>query len=298
MEIRFEAYKSAHYSQVVDFLIAVNAQKDCMNWNWARWEWAMFHPEFDQSLAKRIGVWFCGEKVVGLASFDMFLGEAFCGVLQGFQHIFPEILNYSEKTISNENGLAISINEQNSTMINELKNRGYQWTEQAEPMLRIELSANLHYRLPNDLKIRVIEMPQDNYQYQLVIWKGFDHGDDLQEFEKSMQAAQPVKPNESEHLKLAVVDEYDRFIAHCQCWYRSDTDYAYVEPVCVIPEYRSKGIGAAVVSEALNRSKALGAKEAYVLSDMAFYKKLGFKPYSCHRFYRKPQISPAPPVSP
>ncbi len=130
-------------------------------------------------------------------------------------------------------------------------------------------------------------MPQDNEQYQLVLWKGFDHGDDLHEFQKTFLPEQPVKPNEIKYLKLAVMDQNGSFVAHCQCWYRQDTDYAYVEPVCVVPAYRSMGVGKAVVSEALNRCKKLGAKEAYVLSDMEFYKSMGFEPFSTYRFYWK-----------
>ena len=44
----------------------------------------------------------------------------------------------------------------------------------------------------------------------------------------------------------------------------------------MIPSYRGQGVAKAVVSEALNRAAALGAKTAYVLSDMMFYQKLGF----------------------
>lgn len=33
------------------------------------------------------------------------------------------------------------------------------------------------------------------------------------------------------------------FAAHCICWYDSRTNYAYVEPVCTIPQCRRMGLG-------------------------------------------------------
>lgn len=65
--------------------------------------------------------------------------------------------------------------------------------------------------------------------------------------------------------------------AYCCVWYRPDTDYAYVEPVCTVPAHRGKGLAAALLTEALSRARALGAREAYVISDLLFYEKLGFE---------------------
>ena len=61
----------------------------------------------------------------------------------------------------------------------------------------------------------------------------------------------------------------------------------YVEPVCVIPEYRQKGIGRAMIYEALNRARSLGAKKAYVISDQEFYERIGFKKDRHYSFYQK-----------
>lgn len=85
----------------------------------------------------------------------------------------------------------------------------------------------------------------------------------------------------------AVADESGEFAAHCTCWYDPRTDYAYIEPVCTIPKYRTMGLGKAVVSEAVNRCCKLGAKRAIVLSDQVFYQKLGFAPLEKYTFYWK-----------
>ena len=54
-----------------------------------------------------------------------------------------------------------------------------------------------------------------------------------------------------------------------------------------ITKYRDMGLGKAVVLEALNRCRNLGAKEAFVISEQEFYRKLGFKSYSHYTFYWK-----------
>jgi len=68
-------------------------------------------------------------------------------------------------------------------------------------------------------------------------------------------------------------------------WYSQKTNYVYGEPVCTIPEYQQKGLGKAVVLEALKRGRSLGTEKAYVISDSSFYKSLGFEQHSQYTFY-------------
>ena len=79
----------------------------------------------------------------------------------------------------------------------------------------------------------------------------------------------------------------DKYVGHVSLWYSEKMDYAYVEPVCVIPEYRQKGIGRAMIYEVLNRARSLGAKKAYVISDQEFYERIGFKKDRHYSFYQK-----------
>lgn len=154
-------------------------------------------------------------------------------------------------------------------------------------MLRISLEKPLQYDLPESCRIKELVFPRDSYAYQFLLWQGFNHGNDVKEFEKTKQDTVMQQPHRRPELALAVTDGAGNFIAHCGCWYADATDYAYVEPVCVVPEARKQGIGRAVVSEALNRCRKLGAKEAYVLSEQEFYQRLGFEKYTKHVFYWK-----------
>lgn len=86
-------------------------------------------------------------------------------------------------------------------------------------------------------------------------------------------------------LHVVAENEDGEYVAYYGLWYSPKTDYVYIEPVCTIPEYRNKGLGKAVVLEALKRGRSLGANKAYVISDNHFYTSLGFQQHSHYTFY-------------
>lgn len=67
MEVIFRNFDNSDYDKVCDFLIDLsNDDRTHMNWNWARWEWMFFHPDFDRNLMDKIGLWFCYDELVGV----------------------------------------------------------------------------------------------------------------------------------------------------------------------------------------------------------------------------------------
>ncbi len=283
----FRCFEEESYQAVCDFLIALNqGDKTHINWNWARWEWMYQHPYFERTLQDTIGLWWDDNRVVGAAIYDLYHGEVFCGALKDFAYIMPEILEYAYNNLKDDNGLGIAVHDGEREMHTLLSELGYQLADQAETILRCSLEQELDYVLPNGFTIREIHFPEDSLAYQTVIWKGFDHEDDQEELEKMLgNKVQP--PHRVPKLCLAVVDGAGEFAAHCTCWYDGQTDYAYVEPVCTIPKYRGIGLGKAIVLEALKRCRNLGAKEAFVISEQEFYRKLNFEPYAHYTFYWK-----------
>ena len=86
-------YTRENYEAVCDFLIELCRQDNAqIHWNWARFEWMMEHPEFNKSLLSSIGLWVENDSIVGAAIYDMYFGEAFCGVLPEYADLYPEIL--------------------------------------------------------------------------------------------------------------------------------------------------------------------------------------------------------------
>ena len=94
MEMR--SFRDDDYEAVCDFLITLNAENRLhINWNWARFEWMYGHPEFDWESKECIGLWWDAGRIVGAAIYDMYFGEAFCGMLPGYEALYPDILDYA-----------------------------------------------------------------------------------------------------------------------------------------------------------------------------------------------------------
>lgn len=288
MKAVFSNFQLEDYPLVCDFLKELNREdRTHIHWNWARWEWMYHHPYCNRDLAHSIGLWKADGKVVGAAIYDLYHGEAFCGALRCCDDLMMQILRYAYDSLRDENGLGVPVNDEDEAMKALLLREGFQKDSQTETVLCRTLEKTMAYELPEGLSIREVQLPRDMAAYLTVIWKGFDHEGDMEEWERMCSYQGPLHPNRLPQLTLSVADAAGTQLAHCTCWYDADTDYAYVEPVCTVPAYRGKGLGKAVVAEALNRCAALGAKTAYVISDQEFYRKLGFKECAHYTFYWK-----------
>ena len=70
--MKFKNYSNEDYQAVCDFLIELNREKqNHINWNWARFEWMMKHPEFDKSPVESVGLWMDGERVFAVCCLNM-----------------------------------------------------------------------------------------------------------------------------------------------------------------------------------------------------------------------------------
>ena len=286
--MEFRQYREDDYEAVCAFLIALNRDDQShINWNWARFEWMYEHPEFDKSAKSSIGLWFEGKSVVGAAIYDLYFGEAFCAALPTHASLYPEILSYAYNALKDDAGLAIAICDGNAAEIEAAKKQGFSAIEQSETVMKIDLGRKFPVHLPENLRLASPDPIKDAYAMQWLFWQGFDHGSDRAEFERTETVTPQVRRHFRSELSVAAVNENGEPVAYCCLWYDARTDYAYVEPVCTIPAYRGKGAASAVVCETLNRAKALGANRAYVISDLAFYEKLGFSRGRHFTFYRK-----------
>ncbi len=279
--MKFKNYSSNDYETVCDFLIELNRDNQHhINWNWGRFEWMMEHPEFDKSLMNSIGLWLDDDKVVGAAIYDMYFGEAFVGALPAYSALYPEILDYAYRELKDENGLGIAVCDTCADEISMTQSAGFEIAEQTETIMRLDLDRELPSGLPDGLQFAQLDPVKEPYDFQWLLWQGFDHGTDKAGFEQGGDYY-PVIPEFRKHfnpaLSIAAKAADGEYVSYCCLWYSDQTDYAYVEPVCTVPAYRGKGIAKAVIFEGLNRAKDLGAKKAYVLSDMPFYEKLGFR---------------------
>ncbi len=286
--VECRGYREEDYDAVCDFLIALNrSDKRHIHWNWARFEWMAEHPEFDKSAIRSIGLWWERDRIVGAAIYDMYFGEAFCAALPGYEALYPEILDYACRELKDDAGLGIAICDGSEKELAAAKTAGFAPEEQQETVLRLELDKLRPRALPEGYTLSELDPAEQPEDFQWLLWQGFDHGADREEFRRLDPIVPRRRPHLNKRLSLAAAAPDGALAAYCCVWVRPDTDYAYVEPVCTVPVHRGKGLAAALLSEALTRAAALGAREAYVLSDLPFYEKLGFEKAQHCTFYRK-----------
>ncbi|MBR1842561.1 MAG: GNAT family N-acetyltransferase [Oscillospiraceae bacterium] len=278
----FKPYCDSDYEAVCDFLIELNrADRTHINWNWARFEWMMEHPEFDKSARSAIGLWRVQSRVIGAAIYDMYFGEAFCGVLPEYSSLYPEIIDYARRAQSDENGLSVALCDGA-----ERAPEGFLPIGESENIMRLSLEKLKPCALPEGYSFCELDPGEEPYEFQWLLWRGFDHGEDRAEFEARDPIVPQKRPHLNRSLSLAALSPEGGRVAYACVWYSEKTDYAYVEPVCTAPAHRGRGIAAALVTEALRRARALGAREAFVISDLAFYERLGFESFSHYTFFR------------
>lgn len=289
MEYIFKGFDRSFYEEVRGFLIELCADSDThINWNWARWEWMYFHPEFDRASEDKIGLWYSDDKLVGAAIYDHYFGEAFFATRPGHEQLEKVIIDYMIENFSDENGLGIAVNDDDNRTVSLLKEYGFVVNEQTENILALSLEGmDLTAALSDGLSFADTDIRNDVYKHHELLWNGFDHDGEAPTDEETMRKQQEMlsAPDINERLHVVAQNADREYVAYCGAWYDKTTDYVYIEPVCTVPQYRGRGIAKAVLFEALKRSYGLGARKVYVISEMDFYKRLGFKQYSHYTFY-------------
>ena len=286
--IRFENYRPEYYQKVCDFLIEINQEsRNHANWTWARLEWMIEHPLTKKELLPAMGLWFDGDHLVGAALIDMYFGEAFVGVLKAYQDLYPQALEYAFDNLKDDQGLGIAINEDNKVELEVAIKQGFFKTDGVETVCEIPLDKEYPIDLPTGFSIETFDCDANPEEISWIMYQGFDNGDNKEKFLKEYTPPTGTRPHFNKYLCIVIRNEAGEGVASASTWYDPKVDYAYLEPVCVIPAYRKLGLGKAAVYMALNHAHELGAKRGIVISDNEFYKKLGFVKTSVHRFYWK-----------
>ncbi|WP_269055820.1 GNAT family N-acetyltransferase [Paenibacillus tundrae] len=225
---------------------------------------------------------------LGIATYDHYFGEAFFATKPGFEELEKDILEYTTTTFSNENGLGIAVNDKDTHTLDLLRSKKFVENDLTENILELTLqNVSLDYVNPEGVILKNMDVNNDLFKYRKLLWKGFNHEGPVPDDEITIDKKKRMLSarNMNSFLHIVAENEDGEYVAYCGLWYSQKTDYVYVEPVCTIPEYRQKGLGKAVVLEALKRGRSLGAEKAYVISDSSFYKSIGFQQHSHFTFY-------------
>jgi len=256
------------YRKVREFLIRINEKKMTeFRMPWGAWEWAVTHSGRDQSNLGKIGLWEYASELVAIATYECPLGEGFLIVDEAHAYLKPEMVAYAKENLCDKDGkLKILIKESDYEMAKTAKAHNFRPTQKMDRNAILDISELQSYALPEGYKFMSMEDGWDWQQYNHVMRRGFG-GDENPEWNEKIEAERKQmlsSPMITPEMVLAVQTPDGKYASHCGMWYKSGEFYCYVEPVVTDPAYQKKGLGKAIVLEAIRRCGELGAKQAFV----------------------------------
>jgi ribosomal protein S18 acetylase RimI-like enzyme len=279
------------YYKVRAFLVKLGYAE----FTYARWDWLTTHSYLDKTAVGKIGIWEENHKVVGLATYDCFVGIAYCLALPQYASIKKEILLYAMDKLSNNGEFGVVIADSDVEFQDVAARLGFSATVEKEYDAAFYIDrTSTEYNLPKGFSITSMEETFDLLQYRRVLWKGFNHelnGEGEFSFTKEREDSskeEMLRPNVNLSLKIAAVAPNGNFAAYCGMWYDQEAGFAVIEPVATDPEYRKLGLGRAAVLEGIRRVGVLGARIAFVSSSQQFYYRIGMRPYASSTIWKKP----------
>ena len=288
MSIQFRTYTkeagiTEDYHKVREFIVNLGYSE----FTYARWDWMATHSYLDKNAVGKIGLWEDTKQVVGLATFDTQLGNAYCLSFPEYTYLKKEMLLYAKDNHSQDGKFGVVISDEDVNFQDIAAELGFVATGSKENDAIFYLdNTSTAYSLPEGFRITTMKETFDLYQYHRVLWKGFNHELNGEgEFIFSSETEEVAKhemnrPNVDLNLKIAVVAPDGNFVSYCGMWYEPKAGFAVIEPVATDPDYRNMGLGKAAVLEGIKRVGELGAKTALVGSSQQFYYSIGLRPYA------------------
>ncbi len=288
MTVRFRNYTSQagitdDYYKVRDLIVKLGYSE----FVYARWDWMATHSYLDKSAVGKIGLWEDNGKIIGIATYDTILGNAYCLAFPDYSYLKKEMLMYAKENLRGEKRFGIVIPDSDFRFQDVAAELGFIATPSTEndSVFYIDKTPT-SYTLPSGFGITSMKDNYERYKYRSVLWKGFNHeakGEGelvyTEETDKDVDE-EMIRPYVDLNLKIAVVGPDGNFVSYCGMWYEPKAGFAIIEPVATDPAYRKMGLGKAAVLEGIKRVSELGAKIAFVGSNQQFYYSIGLRPYA------------------
>lgn len=232
------------YAKVREFLVRLGYAE----FTYARWDWMATHTCLDKTAVGRIGLWEQNGRIVGIATMDCQLGNAFCLAEPEYAPLKREMLLYAKDHLGNENQFGVVIADTDRDFQDIAASLGFIATDKKEyDAAFYPEKTSTAYQLPEGFSITTMRETYDLYQYGQVLWKGFNHeknGEGVFSPKKEAEragTAEMLRPNVDLSLKVAAVAPNGAFVSYCGMWYDPQAGFAVIEPVATDPDYRKMG---------------------------------------------------------
>lgn len=281
MTITLRRYRLLADFEAVSQLMRMNFKKDQLGGIVPQpfWEYAHTHPFFNHSLTHRIGIWEEDGEMVGVACYEMDLGECYFITKDGYDCLKPEMLDYAEKELSKctdgQFRLEVRVHDYEEEIRTKLAEQGY-GMEYSEPIRVYRYDKGFHTRsLPEGFSLVSLDQENDLRKINNVLWRGFDHGDQPDDDLDSRMLMQSG-PHFREDLTVVIKAPDGEYACFAGMWMDGVNDIAYLEPLATDPRYRRMGLATVAITELMKRTQALGATYC-TGGTKEFYSSLGFE---------------------
>ncbi|MBN1243475.1 MAG: GNAT family N-acetyltransferase [Spirochaetales bacterium] len=295
--LRFKPYTSADWRLVLDFLVDSFARTGRpFNWFVDRWCFTTalgpaFHGHSRAGQEARIGLWTDDSgRLMAMADEEEGKGDVFLQFLEpsvATPELVAEMLDFAERACVRPRdgapGFALRIPESLPWVAALALERGYARAEWTEPMSRRPLEAAPAIpSLPEGL--RLADGRETTGTTRADAHRRAFGYDDPGYVARGPAAFAAVResPLWRAELDAAVLDPDGREVSFACGWYDGRNRLVVLEPVGTDPAFRRKGLADAAIALVLSRAFALGARSAWVGSDQAFYRAIGFE--VAHRY--------------
>lgn len=247
-------------------------------------EYAHHLQWFDFLRAHRCGLWEEGGELVGIACYEMNIGDCNMHTKKGYEFLLPEMLIHAEKELSafeeGKHKLSVWITDKEINKRELLKENGYHMAY-TEPVKVFFYENPFHERtLPEGFNL-IDGTDIDYAKLSECFWRGFDHDEVPPKINIEGNYTVWNAPNADKSLMTIVVAPSGEYACALGMWYDKQNKYAYLEPLATVPKYRRLGLATAALTQAMKKTKALGATYCFG-GGGAFYTSIGFE-HICNR---------------
>jgi len=252
-------------------------------------EYAHMHVAFDYFKSHHFGIWEDDGKIVGITCYEMNLGES-CHLHthKDYKFLMPELLEWAERELcakqENKYSLEIEIGEEPDKR-ELLKAARYVQTYSGPCKIFPYEKTFPERKLPNGFTI-INGIDIDFVKVHHCFYKGFDHGDNINDYDSDSRVFAFNAPNADMSLATFIIAHDGEYACGLGMWFDKTNKYAYLEPLATIPKYRRMGLATVCLTEAMKKTKALGAKYCYG-GDREFYTDIGFETIMTDESWKK-----------
>ncbi|NCA68092.1 MAG: N-acetyltransferase [Clostridia bacterium] len=252
-------------------------------------EYAHTHPAFNHKLTHKMTIWENDNQIVAFCGYETDVGEAYLVAEKNYYNLLPEMLLQAEKELAIESSgkleLSVWIIDSQQTHAKLLEDNGYKKIH-AEPVKIFNYENNfINITLPEGFKCVTLNEAKDIRKLHRCLHLGFNHDgepDDDIECRKYMQSGKHYRFD----LSRIIIAPNGDYACYAGMWLDELNHYAYLEPLCTVPEYRRMGLASYVLTEAMKATKQLGA--LYCFGGIPeFYTAIGFKTICNRELWKK-----------